>query len=258
MLLAVDAGNSNIVFGLYRKEQWHHQWRLSAHSELTVSRISESIETELKKKNIEGKNIENAVLSCVVPQITNIIIKGIFEKTGILPIILDAGTDTGIQLETPNPEQVGTDLIANAAGAYHLVNDDCMIVDFGTATTIMVVKNPGRLIGGTISAGLETSIKCLVDDAALLSEIPIEVPGRVVADNTEGAMQSGLVLGHIAMVEGLVIRIRQETAVDKVVATGGLCQKIAVHTNIFEYIEPDLTLEGLRIIAEKSGTGGRE
>jgi type III pantothenate kinase len=164
---------------------------------------------------------------------------------------VDAGTDTGISLEVDHPTQVGADLIAGAAGAYALVKGQCIVVDFGTATTVMAVEPPGVLAGGAICAGLKVSAEALTGKAAQLQNIPLEMPASVMGKNTVECMQSGLVSGHLSMIEGLIERMKSELGPARVVATGGLLPILAPHTTIFDFTEPTLILDGLRLIAER-------
>ncbi|MDZ7716520.1 MAG: type III pantothenate kinase [Balneolaceae bacterium] len=246
MFLAVDAGNSNIVIGVFDEKSWIHQWRIETEHFLESTVFDKEIIAHLK-----GLEIDSAIVSSVVPAITKDLLISIKNTVDIEPTVLRGSINTGIKLATDNREEVGTDIIANAVGAYNHFQESCIIVDFGTATTVMVVQKPGVLAGGAISAGLETSIEALVGNAAQLSEFSIQVPPGAMANSTAEAMQSGLVLGHIAMVEGLVQRMKKESGAQKVIATGGLSTLLAPYTEVFDEVDPMLTLNGLRIIEAK-------
>ena len=151
-----------------------------------------------------------------------------------------------------HPEQVGSDRIADAVAAYERFNSNCIVVDFGTATAFTVVAEPGEMIGAVIAAGLNTIADALVRRTAQLPQVELVPPPSVIGRNTIHAMQSGLVLGHIAMVEGLVSRIKAELGSAQVIATGGLSTVLAPHTDCFDAVDPWLTLDGLRLIAERN------
>ena len=246
MLLAVDVGNSNIVFGIWDGNVWVQQTRVETHH----AKKTDAFVALLRELSAE-RDVDSAIISSVVPPLNDPLFCAIKTFLGIDALILMARLDTGITLGTDQPERVGTDLIADAVGAYRLVNDDCIVVDFGTATTVMAVENPGKLTGVAICTGLKVSVDALVGKTAQLPDIPLEVPAAALGTNTVKAMQSGLVLGHLCMVEGLIDRIKNEKKINSVVATGGLVSLFAPHTQHFNYVEPTLTLDGLRIIAER-------
>lgn len=253
MLLAIDIGNSNVVAGGYREGEWIFQWRLKTEPAKGMEAYAKAFEELQKKARISYRDYTQVIISSVVPKLTETI-QNIFEReTSLQPIILSESTDTGISLGASDPSGVGADLIADAAGAYHLFGESCIIVDFGTATTVMVVKEPGILAGGAICAGLELTRSALVEKTALLSSIPLELPPDVIGTNTTEAMQSGIMLGQISMVEGLIGRMKESLgdADVKVIATGGLAATLAERTDCFDAVDPLLTLNGLRIIAER-------
>jgi type III pantothenate kinase len=194
----------------------------------------------------------------VVPPVTGALSKSLADLFHINPLLLNAQTDTGISLKAEHPERVGADLIADAVGAYGLIKDTCIVVDFGTATTLIAVEKPGILSGAAICAGLNVSIEALVGKTAQLQGIPLEIPASSLGNNTVKAMQSGLILGHLCMVEGLIDRMKAELGPAKVAATGGLVSLLAPHTEHFDYVEPMLTLDGLRIIAERNSDSPSE
>ena len=247
MLLAVDVGNSNTVFGIWDGKAWIRQTRVETHP----AKKTEALVALLRELSA-GHNVDSAIISSVVPSQNDPLSKAIKKCLGIKALILTSRMDTGVTLGADQPERVGADLIADAVGAYCLVNDDCIVVDFGTATTVMAVEKPGKLTGVAICTGLKVSIDALVGKTAQLPDIPLEIPDATLGRNTVKAMQSGLVLGHLCMVEGLIDRIKKEKKISAVVATGGLVSLFAPHTQHFSYVEPMLTLDGLRIIAERN------
>lgn len=257
MFLAVDLGNSNIVLGVYHDKEWLKVWRTETVSGKSSGEYAVLGHTFFKQSGIEPKEITQGMIASVVPSLTGPMSKALADITGISPRELTHNTETGIVLETERPEEVGPDLIAGAVGAYERVRDTCIVVDFGTATTLMAIKNPGVLTGGAICAGLRITADALINSAELLDDIPLKPPSNVLAKETVGALQSGLVLGHVAMVEGLISRIKEELGPAKVVATGGLVETLAPHTDCFDIVDPLLTLEGLRIIGKRQKADGR-
>ncbi len=251
MLLAVDIGNSNIVMGLWNGRNWAHQWRIETHPIQPKNQYMQEFHRFFDEKNISPSSVSNIVVSSVVPKATPPILKALSEFFQPEPFILNATDHTGIAIETEHPEKVGTDLIADAAGAYELIKDTCLVVDFGTATTVMAVEKPGILRGVAICTGLKAAKEALTTNAAQLFDIPLQPPPSVLGRNTIEAMQAGLILGHICMVEGLIERMKQEIGPAKVVATGGFAEMLAKHTSTFDSVEPLLTLDGLRIIFER-------
>lgn len=251
MLLAVDIGNSNIVMGIWNGGQWTILPRVDTHPVLKAAEYEKRLKELFAEQSLAVDQIHSIIVSSVVPPITGPISEALTKVFSLGPIILNYQTDTGIQLMADHPERVGTDLIADAAGAYHLVDDTCIVVDFGTATTVMAVENPGVLSGVAICSGLKVSVEALVGKTAQLQDIPLEIPSTTLGKNTAEAMQAGLVLGHLCMVEGLIDRIKKEVGAVKVVATGGLVPIFAPETNHFDYIKSTLTLDGLRLIAER-------
>lgn len=253
MLLALDIGNTNIVIGVSDEGDWKYQWRIQTDASKTVDEYGVLFRSLFSEENLGYRKFDRIIIGSVVPQLTEIISQVFEQRTQSNVVILNGNLDTGIKITTTNPETVGADLIAGIAGAYEMFRDDCIVVDFGTATTLMVVQKPGELVGGAICAGLKVTIDALVGKAAQLSQIPLEPPPKVIGRNTQESMQSGLVLGHLCKVEGLVDRMKKQldSPTIKVVATGGLSEKIGPYTNYFDIIDPMLTLDGLRIIMDR-------
>jgi type III pantothenate kinase len=252
MLLALDIGNSNIVIGASSNGKWNHQWRIQTDTDKTADEYVVLFNSLFSEAELGFSDFNRIIISSVVPQLTQTISEVFEKKSHTEALILDGEVETGLKIKRVNRKSVGADLIADAVGAYELFKDDCIIVDFGTATTVMAVKAPGEFIGGSISAGLKVTIDALVGKTAQLSQIPLEPPKQVIGGSTMEAMQSGLVLGHLCMIEGLIDRMQNQLGESaKVIATGGLSEKIAEHTDYFDVIDPMLTLDGLRIIMER-------
>lgn len=253
MFLAMDVGNSNIALGIYEKGSWINVWRLETDPGKKRDDYLSQFRTLFDGAGLVAGDVSISMIASVVPSLNGELAPAIRLLTQTEPSILTAEADTGIIMETDRPEEIGPDLIAGIVAGYHIMGGTCIVVDFGTATTLMAVKKPGVLTGGAICAGLKITAEALVSRAALLSDIPLIPPPEVLAKGTVEAMQSGLVVGHICMVEGLVDKMKQELGEGntKVVATGGLAQMLADHTTYFDRVDPLLTLEGMRIILER-------
>lgn len=259
MLLAIDIGNTNIVMGGWRDGHWIHHWRIRSDRERTGDEYDALIRNLFRDAGIDFSDVERIIIGSVVPGLTLILQEILSERCNCTPFLLDHTTDTGISIDTDHPSAVGADLIAGAAAAWHRYRETCIIVDFGTATTITTVTKDGSFRGGAICAGLNVSVNALVEKAAKLSQIPLAPPTRITAGNTEEAMQSGLFVGHICMVEGLVERMKKENGPARIIATGGLAELLAPHTGCFDTVDPMLILDGLQLIMERRtnhGDGG--
>ncbi len=249
MLLAIDIGNTNIVFGVHNGETWSHHWRVQTVRKRMPDEYAVLFRDFLSEAGLTLRDIDRSVLSSVVPPLTRGIAEMVASRTGHAPVVVSAALDLGIRIVTDQPERVGSDLIANAVAGYQRARGNCIVVDFGTATTFTAVAEPGELRGVAIAAGLNTTADALVGHTAQLPQIELIPPPSVIGRNTIHAMQAGLVLGHLAMVEGLVTRFKRELGTARVIATGGLSSVLGPHTDCFDEIEPWLTLDGLRLIA---------
>ena len=252
MLLALDIGNSNIVIGASANGDWTQQWRIQTDADKTADEYAVLFGNLFREADLSYQHFSSIIISSVVPQLTQTISE-VFEKhSRTQALVLNGKVDSGIEVKTDSPQSVGADLIADAVAGYGLFQEDCIVVDFGTATTAIAVKKPGVLIGGSICAGVKVTVDALVGKAAQLSQIPLEPPQNVIGKNTIESMQSGLVLGHICMIEGLVDRMKKQLSADvKVIATGGLSEKMGAHTDYFDVVDPMLTLDGLRLIMKR-------
>jgi type III pantothenate kinase len=248
-LLAIDIGNTNIVFGVHDGDRWAHTWRVQTVRERMPDEYAVMFRTFLGEAGLEMRQLEQTVVSSVVPQLTAGLCEMVTQQTGFRPVVIGARINTGITIKTDDPNRVGSDLIADAVAAYARFRSNCIVVDFGTATTFTAVAEPGAMVGVAIAAGLNTVTNALVERTAQLPQIDLTPPPSVIGRNTIHAMQAGLVVGHVAMVEGLVSRIKAELDGARVIATGGLSTVLAPHTDCFDAVDPWLTLDGLRLIA---------
>ena len=235
MLLAIDIGNSNVVFGAHDGNGWIHTGRVETVRTRTGDEYAVIFRAVLAEAGLELSSFERTIISSVVPQLTSGMVEMVATRAGREPLVLGPHLDLGIQVKTEHPRQIGSD-----------------VVNTGTATTLTAVAAPGDLLGVAISAGLVVTADALVGRSAQLAHVPLAPPPSVIGRNTEQSMQSGLVLGHVAMIEGLLARMKAQLGGAKVIATGGLTGIIAPLTDQFDAVDPWLTLEGLRIIAGRN------
>ncbi len=253
MLLAIDIGNTNIVFGVHDGTRWIHHWRVQTVRERMPDEHAVFFQGFLHEAGLDLHAFERTVLSSVVPQLTQGIAEMVAQRTGHPPLIIrGTGIDLGIEIRTEHPDKIGSDLLADAVAAYDRFRSNCIVVDFGTATTFTAVTDPGALLGVAIAAGLNVTADALVSRTAQLPHIELIPPPSIIGRNTVQAMQAGLVLGYVCMVEGIVDRMRREMDGAQVIATGGLSRVIGPLTDRFDAIDPWLTLDGLRLIAARN------
>lgn len=261
MLLAVDVGNTNITLGLWNGQSWDNQWRLRTVHDQTVDEYGVYLKSLLREVNAAEK-ITAAILSSVVPPLTSTFISVCKIYLGLEPMLVNSQTDTGIQIVTDNPAEVGADRIVDAAAAHHLYPGYSIVVDIGTATTFDVVSDKGELLGVAIAPGLGVAAAALSSRAAQLGRVALEAPPQAIGRNTVHAMQSGLIFGYVGLIEGLIQRITaelnqqfatpNEPIKPQVIGTGGLITIIAPETDVIDHIAPWLTLTGLKIIYERN------
>lgn len=251
-VLAIDVGNSNVKFGVHDGSDWIHYWAVETVRDRTPDEYAVLLRSFFRDAGRTLRDLDRVILSSVVPQLTDGL-RGMLEaQTGCLTAVVGTDLDLGVRVVTETPGAVGADLLANAVAGYTRFADACVVVSLGTATTLAAVSADGELYGVSIAAGLGTTEKALVGGAAQLAHVPLEPPPDVLGRNTRHAMQSGLVLGHLALIEGLVARVLRTHGPHKVLATGGMAHVLAQHSDIFDAVDPKLTLEGLRIISDRN------
>jgi type III pantothenate kinase len=253
VLLAVDIGNTNVVFGLYEGADLKQTFRASTVSTRTGDEYGVLMRQMLTLRGYEPSSVSAAIMASVVPPLTDVVADAVRHAFAREPLIVGPGLKTGIAVLYENPRDVGTDRICNAVAAYDRVRGGVIVVDFGTATTFDCISPKGEYIGGVIVPGIQVSLDGLLGRAAKLARIEIAEPPRIVGRNTTHALQSGLIHGYAALVDGLVEKIEAELAFPcTVIATGGLIQPLLKHTKKVEAVEPFLTLNGLRILHERN------
>jgi type III pantothenate kinase len=253
MLLAIDIGNTNVVFGIHNRQKWIAQWRVRTVRDQMPDEYAVLFKEFLREVNIALSDIRQVVLSSVVPPLSGVFRELCQRYFGRPPLVVGPGIRTGINIRTDNPSEVGADLIANAVAAYDRFRADCIVVDFGTATTFSAIAEPGIFLGVAIAPGLGLAADALSGRTAQLPRVDLTPPPSAIGKNTVHSMQSGLIFGYAGLVEALITRVRAELGEHApVIATGGLSQVFAPLCQQIEVIEPWLTLDGLRLIAERN------
>ncbi len=253
MLLAIDIGNTNIYLGLRQNGSWQITWRARTVQDKMPDEYAVLVRNFLSSADLGYRAVTDVIISSVVPVLTSGFTEMVQHYLEIDPLVVTHETDTGIKIAIDQPEQAGADRIVNSAAAAALYGGPAIVIDFGTATTFDVLSEDNAYIGGAITTGPNVAMDALVSRAARLHKVDLQPPPTPVGTNTIHALQSGLFWGYVAMIEGLTARIKSsmdtETPV-KVIATGGLSRLFNEHTDVIDIIEPELTLEGLRIIHE--------
>jgi type III pantothenate kinase len=252
MLLAVDAGNTNLVFALVDSGEIKARWRIATDARRTADQYSVWLHQLLELEGYSRSDVDGVIIGTVVPRALHnleVLSEKYFDTT---PVIAGQGrAEWPLQLDVDEPHSVGADRALNAIAAHAKHEGDLIVVDFGTATTFDVVTANGAYTGGIIAPGINLSLDALVSAAAKLPRIAIEAPDNpsVIGRTTESQMLIGIYWGYVAMLEGLVARMKAELGRPaKVIATGGLATLFDKHTDVFDAIEPDLTIQGLGIL----------
>jgi type III pantothenate kinase len=249
MLLAIDIGNTNIVWGVYREGTLVAHWRLATDAKKTSDEYGVLFLNLLAHSGQLATQITAAIMSSVVPALTGSFEAMLETYFHHRPLIVSAETPTGLTLRYANPREIGSDRLVNAAAAYHKHRRDLIVVDFGTATTFCVITKSGEYLGGAIAPGLGISAEALFTRAAKLSKVELARPKSVIGADTASSIQAGLLYGYAGLVDSLVERIEQELGRSTyVIATGGLATTIAPETQRIHVVEPFLTLEGLALL----------
>jgi type III pantothenate kinase len=254
MLLAVDIGNTNIVVGLYDQTVLKYTFRMSTVRGRTSDEYWNELVQMMSLRGVTPAQVHAAIVASVVPPITEVFVEAVRLAVAREPLLVGGpGLKTGIAVLYETPHDVGADRIVNAVAAYERVRDAVIVVDFGTATTIDCVSAKAEYLGGVIAPGVEVSIDALLARAAKLRAVEIAAPPRVLGRTTAHSLQSGIVHGFAALVDGLVERLQAELGVAcEVIATGGLARLIVKHTKKVHQVDEHLTLEGLRILHQRN------
>lgn len=254
MLFAIDVGNTHIVLGVYDQKTLIADWRVHTEKGTTADEFSVLVRHLFAAKGLTEQAIGSVIISSVVPPLKRVLDKYCRKYLGGPPVWVDASLDLGVPILYDNPSEVGADRIVNAVAAHEIYPDTALIViDFGTATTFDCITAAGEYLGGAISPGIGIAAEALFTRASKLPRVELfEPPASVIGKDTVKSMQAGIILGYAGLVDGLVGRIEKEMKVPvTVIATGGLSPLMADVSKCIQHLEPDLTLDGLRIIHDK-------
>ena len=253
MLLCIDIGNTNLVFGIWDGKNWLARYRIRTVHDKTADEYAVMLKNLLHGNNLVLNSVSRVVIGSGVPQLKSVF-QDLFERyIDVKPLILGPGIKTGISMRIDNPGELGADLVADSVAAYDLFKKACIVVDFGTATTFSVVSSKGEFLGVSIAPGIEVAATALARNAAQLPEVNLVPPPRIIGTNTVHSMQSGLMYGFLGLVERLICCIQEELDEEaEVIATGGLSSIFVPLTNTIEHVDPYLTLNGLRIIGDRN------
>ncbi|GGJ20342.1 type III pantothenate kinase [Neoroseomonas lacus] len=253
MLLAVDAGNTNVVFAVHDGKEWLGRWRIATRTDRTSDEYAVWLLALFQHAGINANNVTRCVIGTVVPAALYNLRRLCRDWFDTEPLIARAHLNWGFEIRVDQPNEVGADRLLNALASHTHYKGPLVVVDFGTATTFDVVDSDGAYLGGVIAPGINLSIEALHRAAARLPRIGIGRPQAVIGRSTVPAMQSGIYWGYVGLIEGIISRIKAEYGGPlKVVATGGLASLFAEGTLVIEKTDPDITLEGLRLLADRN------
>lgn len=268
MLLAFDVGNSNIVIGVFDNLHMKHSFRIETNGNKSADEYGMIVNQFFSYENISMSDIDDIIISTVVPSVLYSLQHFSRKYFGKEAIVVEPGIKTGIIIKYDNPKQVGSDRIVNAVAAYHKYGGPVIIIDFGTATTFCAVSKNAEYLGGAIAPGIKIASEALFEKTAKLPKIELEDPGKAICRNTINSMQAGVVYGHMGMIKFIVEKMKKEIIncasigccddeIIKVIGTGGMATMIDKGTQVFDAVEPHLTLEGLALIYEKNNDNSR-
>ncbi len=256
LLLAIDVGNTNIVVGIFRGEDLVADWRLATDAHTMPDEYAVLFSSLLSYRGLAMSDVDAAIIASVVPKVTSNLREMLEKYSRIMPLVVGPEIELGVRIGVENPKEAGADRIANALAAYRLHGGPAIVVDLGTATTFDVVSSEGEYLGGAIAPGILTAVEALARFTARLPRVEMVRPPRALGRDTMSAMQSGIVLGHASMVEGMVRRLAAEIGGEPhVIATGGFCNVIAQEVPLIHTADKNLTLKGLRIMYDLNRAG---
>ena len=252
MLLAIDLGNTNTVFGVYdTNDKLVMHWRLSTQKERTVDEYGILLRNLFALEKIDAKKIRRVIIASVVPPLDPVLNEMVSAYFSVKPVFV-THENAGIPVLYDDPREVGADRIVNAVAVVEKYGKPAIVVDFGTATTFDAITAGGEYRGGVIAPGIVISAQALYEHAAKLPRIEIQKPANVIGSSTTGSMQSGLFYGYVALVDGILTRMKKELgAGTHVIGTGGQATFISQETKLIETVDPNLTLDGLQLVASR-------
>lgn len=259
MLLAIDIGNTNIVFGVNHHSDWMKIWRIQTDPEKTADEYEVLFRSLFAGANVTSGYISHVIISSVVPSLTRAFQEMIYSFLSLDAMLVGPEIYPLLPLKILNPYEIGTDLVANATAALEKHQAPCMIIDFGTALTFTTIGEKGNILGVAIAPGLRTAVKSLAGNTAQLPHVQLTAPPSILGKNTVHAIQSGIILGYTGLVNFMIEQTQKEVPAElKIIATGGLSSVIAPRCSRINCIEENLTLDGLKIIAEYIGKQTRK
>ena len=251
MLLVININNTNTMLGLYRDEEWIANWRVASNRSKLPDEYAILLKNLFDFERLDWRDISGVALASVVPPMTTTFVEMCRRFLHCDPLVVSNKIKTGVKVLLDYPAEVGSDRILNALSTHKRHGSPAIVADFGTATTFDTISADGDYLGGAIAPGLGIAAEALFRRTAKLPGIELAAPPAAIGRNTIHAMQSGIVLGYVGLIEGLVTRIRNELGGEaKVIATGGLAPLVARQTNLIDTVDQMLTLEGLRLIFE--------
>lgn len=246
MILTIDIGNSNIVLGGVRDEEIVFEARLRTEVTKTSDQYCVDLKILLDVQGIQPQQIEGAIIASVVPQVLNSMQTAVKKLTGKQSLVVGPGLKTGLDIRLENPNQTGADLVAGCVAALREHKPPMILVDMGTATTMVVLDETGALVGGCICPGLKASVDALTDRSALLPGLQLDRPKKVIGRNTVDCMRSGVMIGNACMLDGMVERMEAELGCKtKVIATGGIAKFVIPLCRTPIHYDKDLLIKGL-------------
>ena len=251
MLLAIDIGNTNVTLGVFEEKKLCATWRVASDSAKLTDEYAVLIIDLLELAGIQPVGVNRAVLASVVPALTAVFEDLCLRYFHVTPLRVGAGVKTGLRVLYEDPREVGADRIVDAVAALRLHKPPLIVVDLGTATVFDAVSRDGDYLGGAIAPGIGVGADALAEKTAMLRRVDLQPPRHAVGNNTAAAIQSGILFGYAGLIEGMIHRFKAEIGEDAwVVATGGWATLLDQLTKVFDHVDQDLTLTGLRIVYE--------
>jgi len=255
MLLVIDAGNTHVVVGVFDGATLRAHWRLSTQRERPADEYGSLLRHLFSLAGLRSEDVDASILSSVVPPLTAVLEQMAERFFGCRPLLVEPGIRTGMPILYENPQEVGADRIVNGVAAYARTRCATLVVDFGTATTFDAISARGEYLGGAIAPGIGISAEALFARAARLPRVEVRRPPHLIGRNTVHSLQSGLFHGYLALVDGMVRRMKEELDGEaKVIATGGLAEVLGPDLECVDDVDPLLTLQGLRLLHERNRT----